>query len=148
MYCSPNDYTNSQLINFEFYNQSDFFSFLFWSKDYFGKEKKNIKKNSLWILTNFWVFIYPEIPALKPLGYQPVSCKLWSKQSSKINKHFFVKIYISQFSSWFYFAFFWNNFGALFFALVLIVLTPLNFIFWLWSCLKYVRANCFGTLFN
>ena len=129
MNCSPNDYTNSQLINFEFDNQSD------WSKE------------SLWILTNFWVFIYPEIPALKPLGYQPVSCKLWSKQSSKINKHFSVTIYILQFSSWFYFEYFWNNFGALFFALVLIVLTPLNFIFWLWSYV-YVPANCFGTLIN
>jgi hypothetical protein len=85
------------------------------------------------------VYIYQEIPALKPMGYQPVSCKLWSKQSSIINKHFSVTIYISRFLSWFYLALFWNNFGALFFALVLIVLTPLNFIFWLWS---YVLCSC------
>ena len=74
-----------------------------------------------------------EIPALKPLGYQPLLCILWSKQASKTNKHFSVTFYNTQFSSWFYFALFWNNFGALFFALILVVLTPLNFIFWLWS---------------
>ena len=111
----------------------------------FGLFYENVHglKTQHWYLqeprTRCTLYIYQEIPALKPMGYQPVSCKLWSKQSSIINKHFSVTIYISRFLSWFYLALFWNNFGALFFALVLIVLTPLNFIFWLWS---YVLCSC------